>query len=135
VSGRPAAVPLADELTAVLEAEPAGLSCDELASRLRRRRGDVLMALRADPCFEHAGRTRGSRWRLAAREASGRNGTGFSAPERPSRGPGAAPDASGRLAALERRVARIERQLAGREPPQAIPGQTTVYDMLREPAA
>jgi hypothetical protein len=56
--------PLADDLAAVLAAEPTGLPCVHLVARLHRRRGDVLAVLRADPRFEHSGRARGSRWRL-----------------------------------------------------------------------
>jgi hypothetical protein len=60
---------LADDLARVLDAEPLGLSCAELARRTRRRLADVLAALRGDPRFQHDGRGRGSRWRLAvARE-------------------------------------------------------------------
>jgi hypothetical protein len=55
-------------IVAELEAAPAGLSCDELALRLRRRRADVLGTLRADPFFWREGRTRGSRWRLSPRK-------------------------------------------------------------------
>jgi hypothetical protein len=58
--------PLADNLVALLAAEPTGLSCDQLARRLRRRRHDVLDVLRSDGRFAHEGRTRGSRWRLPA---------------------------------------------------------------------
>jgi hypothetical protein len=53
---------LGDELERTLAAEPVGLSCDELAMRLRRRRAEVLAVLRADPRFEHVGGGRGSRW-------------------------------------------------------------------------
>jgi hypothetical protein len=66
VSGRPSAAELlADDLARVLEGKPFGLSCDTLALRLRRRRGDVLAVLEADPRFEHYGHRRGSRWRIA----------------------------------------------------------------------
>ena len=57
---------LADMLADLLAGEPAGLSCDVLARRTRRRKADVLDALRADSRFEHRGQRRGSRWRLAA---------------------------------------------------------------------
>jgi hypothetical protein len=73
------ASPLADDLAAVLAAEPLGLPCAELVARLKRRRGDVLDALRADPRFEHQGRNRGSRWRLAAGAGPGRTGAAFTA--------------------------------------------------------
>jgi hypothetical protein len=65
---------LADHLARVLSAEPFGLSCAALVARVQRRRGDVLRALRADGRFDHHGRTRGSRWRLAAQDRMGRNG-------------------------------------------------------------
>jgi outer membrane protein TolC len=55
--------PLADELVAALASEPLGLSLAELASRVRRRKADVLHVLRLDARFEHVGRARGSRWR------------------------------------------------------------------------
>lgn len=55
---------LADELVSALEHEPRGLSCDELAVRLQRRRAEVLDALRSDWRLEHVGGGRGSRWRL-----------------------------------------------------------------------
>jgi hypothetical protein len=70
---------LGDDLSRVLDGEPFGLPCVELVARLKRRRGDVLAALRADPRFEHEGRTRGSRWRLAADAGLGRNGAGSGA--------------------------------------------------------
>jgi hypothetical protein len=56
--------PLADDLAALLATEPVGLSCDKLASKLRRRRAVVLIALRSDDRFTHDGERRGSRWRL-----------------------------------------------------------------------
>ena len=64
---------LADDLRRVLDTEPCGLSGRELARRVRRRHVDVLAELRADPRFEHDGRTRGSRWRL--RQGAGANGS------------------------------------------------------------
>jgi len=79
MSRRPATDPtvLALELAAELRAAPDGLTCDELARCVRRRRSDVLAALRADPLFQHRGRTRGSRWRISLEappdEALGRN--------------------------------------------------------------
>lgn len=73
--------PLADDLAHLLAGEPLGLPCDELTYRLRRRRASVLAALNGDPRFEHSGRARGSRWRLAADHGLGRNGTGSGAPE------------------------------------------------------
>jgi hypothetical protein len=72
------AVRLADGLAGELEAAPDGLTCDELARRVRRRRADVLAVLRADPFFRHRGRTRGSRWHISPQdppEALGRNET------------------------------------------------------------
>ena len=62
-------VELADDLARVLDGEPLGLSCYELARRVQRRRADVLAELRADPRFEHEGDRRGSRWRLAPETA------------------------------------------------------------------
>jgi hypothetical protein len=56
--------PLAADLAAVLVVEPVGLSCDVLARRVRRRRSEVLAAVRRDPRFVHQGGRRGSRWRL-----------------------------------------------------------------------
>lgn len=79
---------LADELAALLAGEPSGLSCDALARRLVRRRGDVREALRWDSRFERTGKTCGSRWRLAAEKALedargglGRNDRGSPDPE------------------------------------------------------
>ncbi len=63
---------LADELVALLADTPGGLSGHELARRVKRRRADVLAALRVDVRVEHDGRTRGSRWRL--RHRAGPNG-------------------------------------------------------------
>jgi hypothetical protein len=63
---------LASDLARLLDGEPFGLSGRELARRVRRRRVDVLAALRVDPRFEHSGRTHGSRWRL--RRRAGPNG-------------------------------------------------------------
>jgi hypothetical protein len=68
---------LAADLAHVLAAEPCGLPCCELVRRLQRRRGDVLAVLRTDARFKRRGRTRGSRWQLAASEGQGRNGTGL----------------------------------------------------------
>jgi hypothetical protein len=53
-----------DDLVAVLAEEPTGLSCRELAVRLRRRRPTLAATLRADRRFEQSGRGRASRWRL-----------------------------------------------------------------------
>lgn len=44
-------VQLADDLARLLAAEPDGLSCDELARRLHRRRASVLAALHGDSRF------------------------------------------------------------------------------------
>lgn len=41
---------------------PAGLSCDELARRLRRRRADVLQVLEDESRFQSTGSTCGRRW-------------------------------------------------------------------------
>lgn len=57
-------VALADELAASLAEERGGLACDALARRLRRRKADVLDALKSDPRFRHSGEGRGSRWRV-----------------------------------------------------------------------
>jgi hypothetical protein len=57
---------LADDLARVLEGEPFGLTCRELRRRVGRRLADVLAALEEDSRFEHSGRSRGSRWRIAA---------------------------------------------------------------------
>ena len=76
---------LAADLAAALAAEPAGLSCDELAARLHRRRTDVLTALRADPRFDHSGRSRGSRWRLGPALAAGTEWDGGRSEDRPFR--------------------------------------------------
>jgi hypothetical protein len=65
---------LADDLCRVLADEWHGLSGRALARRVRRRHVDVLATLRSDPRVEHFGRTRGSRWRLVAREGRGANG-------------------------------------------------------------
>jgi hypothetical protein len=56
---------LADDLAHLLDGEPSGLSCRELRRRAGRRLSDVLVALEDDPRFEHSGRRRGSKWRLA----------------------------------------------------------------------
>jgi hypothetical protein len=56
---------LADAVAAVLAAESVGLSCDALATTLRRRRSVVFAALSADPRFVRHGSTCGLRWRLA----------------------------------------------------------------------
>jgi hypothetical protein len=61
--------PLADNLVALLAAEPTGMPCDRLARRVRRRRHDVLAALHVDVRFEQEGRTHGSRWRLSTATA------------------------------------------------------------------
>jgi hypothetical protein len=55
---------LVDDLAHVLSHQPQGLSCNELRTRLGRRRADVLAALRRDERFVHEGQTRASRWRL-----------------------------------------------------------------------
>ncbi|HEY7198508.1 MAG TPA: hypothetical protein VH306_15125 [Gaiellaceae bacterium] len=56
---------LADDVARLLADEPTGLSCDAIAKRLRRRRPDVVAALRADDRFVRYGKTHGARWRLA----------------------------------------------------------------------
>jgi len=61
--------PLADDLAAILADEAAGVSCDALARRLRRRKADVLACLRGDPRFVRSGAGRGSRWRLAPHDS------------------------------------------------------------------
>jgi hypothetical protein len=66
---------LAEELVTLLADAPLGLSCDELAKRQHRRRTVVLATLRADPRFEHSGRTCGSRWQLRNRRGRDRDGT------------------------------------------------------------
>jgi hypothetical protein len=48
-----------------LRRDPDGLSCTELARRLRRRRSDVLQVLEDEPRFTRTGRTRYARWTLA----------------------------------------------------------------------
>jgi hypothetical protein len=63
---------LARSLLDLLAGRSEGLSCDEIAARLRRRRSDVLVVLQADPRFEHNGRTHGSRWRTTPRDGMGR---------------------------------------------------------------
>ena len=63
---------LAQVLTELLAGRPDGLSCDEIAGRLRRRRTDVLAVLRTDLRFEHNGRTHGSRWRTCSWDGMGR---------------------------------------------------------------
>lgn len=60
---------LADELAAKLA--DGATSCDALASALKRRRCDVLRALRRDPRFAQRGRGRHSRWHLAKTLARG----------------------------------------------------------------
>jgi hypothetical protein len=60
-----------DKLAIELRLEADGLSCDELATRLGRRRSDVLACLRSDPRFTRSGVTNGTRWRIS--EATGRN--------------------------------------------------------------
>ena len=46
-----------------LRRDPAGLSCSELARRLRRRKADVLQVLEHEPWrFESSGGTCGRRW-------------------------------------------------------------------------
>jgi hypothetical protein len=124
---------LADDLRRLLGEEPIGLSCDALAKRLHRRRAAVLAELRSGSCFEHAGRTHGSRWRLARRR--GRDSDGTSAPQLPWDGldPSGVP-VSGRraLSASPPPASAVE----DARTPEAIPGQTTVYDALGEsPAA
>jgi hypothetical protein len=52
---------LTRDLVVLLESSPSGLSCEELAKRLRRRKADVLDMLRSDERFERRGRTAGSR--------------------------------------------------------------------------
>lgn len=56
---------LAERIEAVL-LEHGPLPVDALAPALRKRRTDVLAALRSDSRFARSGRTKGSRWLLAA---------------------------------------------------------------------
>jgi hypothetical protein len=69
---------LAGDLRRLLVDEPVGLSCDELAKRLHRRRADVLAELRRDWRFEHVAAGSASRWRRRGRIRDGRG-----APELP----------------------------------------------------
>jgi hypothetical protein len=62
---------IADEIVDVLLAEPLGLSARTIASRVHRRRGDVVTALRSDARFAAVGENRGSRWRVRQREPQG----------------------------------------------------------------
>jgi hypothetical protein len=64
--------PLAVDLVRVLAAEPSGMSCDMLATKLARRRAHVLAALRDDQRFEHVGGGRWSRWQLSVGTDGGR---------------------------------------------------------------
>ena len=66
---------LADEIAERLASASNGLSCDDLAERLGRRRSDVLEALRRDARFVHSGRTSQSRWRVESRDTLGASGT------------------------------------------------------------
>ena len=43
-----------------------GLSCTELARRLRRRRADVVAVLEDEPRFARSGSTKNARWRARA---------------------------------------------------------------------
>jgi hypothetical protein len=65
--------PIADELVRRLAEEPSGLSCDDLARQVSRRRSHVLSVLRTDPRFRRIGCGRGSRW--VAQRVSAPGGT------------------------------------------------------------
>lgn len=66
---------LGDEIEVYLERSgPA--SCDGIAEVIRRRRSDVLAALRGDPRFARSGRSYRTRWQLAANEDEDGHGTG-----------------------------------------------------------
>lgn len=72
---------LAEDIAAVLKPEPDGLSCHEVARRLRRRKAAVLEALRSDPRFVHGNHP--SRWLIGTQEAMGTNGNSPGANLRP----------------------------------------------------
>lgn len=114
MSERRATLPFADLLAlAILEHGPA--SGSELARRVKVRKRTVLDELRTSPRFERIGSGPGSRWRLASQRSAlapwEPMGTGSYAQDEESVGQ----NGSDRLAALERRVAELERSLAGRE--------------------
>jgi hypothetical protein len=67
--------PLAGEIAALmLSVEPAELSGTEIARRLRRRKVEVLAALRSDPHFVSNGSGRSLRWRVASGTAVAASG-------------------------------------------------------------
>jgi excisionase family DNA binding protein len=66
----------------ILGREPSGLSCDELAKQLHRRRADVLAWLEHDDQYERCGAGSASRWRLADRRGRIRDGQGEAEPSR-----------------------------------------------------
>lgn len=59
---RPLPGPLAVAVAAVLVGEYGGLPCSTIATRLRRRKADVLATLRAHDAFTSSGSTSGRRW-------------------------------------------------------------------------
>jgi hypothetical protein len=101
-----------DDLARLLAEPPYELSCDEIARRLHRRRAAVLAELRVDPCYEHVGRGRGSRWRLRSRRGRVRDGQGAAEGRGVDHRPAQAGDAASEAV--------------------VIPGQTTVYEMLAD---
>jgi hypothetical protein len=107
VTGTPK-LELADRLAlAIVEHGPLG--CGPLARVVRARDVDVRRELHADSRFVHAGAGRGSRWWLVLPAVSARDGKG----RVPGAGLGSDDGLSlrERVAALERRVAELERQL------------------------
>lgn len=102
---RPSADLLADRIAlALIEHGPT--SCERLARIIEARTATVRAVLRTDERFERAGAGRGSRWRLALDpHESPWDGWGRIPSE------GSRQNVAPRLAALERRVTQLERQL------------------------
>ncbi len=99
---------LADRLAlAIVEHGPS--SGTDLALWVAARKQTVLETLRADRRFESLGLGRGSRWRLAA----GNRYYPAWEPLGTDPGDGAGETLPARVAALERRVAELERALVG----------------------
>jgi hypothetical protein len=108
---------LAEEVVWLLGQAPVGLSCRELARTTGRRYADVRDVLRWDTRCQHAGRGRGSRWRLAAKTPPGAPWEAMGTQDRGDRDHEPAPPGEDARRA------------------ETFPGQTTVYEMLGEPPA
>jgi hypothetical protein len=134
-------VTLADRLALAL-VEHGPESGSRLARHVHVRKRDVLAELRTSPRFVQVGRGRNATWRPEGWDPRGTGQEPQRTRSEPRPGKAAGAGERERLEALERRVARLERQLAATGTAEAnggngavIDGQMTVEQVLAEAPA